>query len=149
MDIILLEKVRNLGELGDQVTVRPGYGRNFLIPHGKAVRATAANKAAFDARRAELEKQQAEALGAARARAEGLQGLELAVGRRASEEGRLFGSVGTTDIVEAARMAGHAVEKSEIVLSQGALKELGEHDVTVSLHPEVEVKIRVKVFAES
>lgn len=149
MDIILLEKVRNLGELGDQVTVRPGYGRNFLIPSGKAVRATAANKAAFDTRRAELEKQQAEALGAAHARAETLQGLELTVGRRASEEGRLFGSVGTADIAEAAGNAGHKLEKAEIVLSQGALKELGDHEVTVSLHPEVELKIRVKVVAES
>lgn len=149
MDIILLEKVRNLGELGDQVTVRPGYGRNFLIPSGKAVRATANNKALFDARRAELEQQQAIALASAQERAGTLRDLALTVSRRASEEGRLFGSVGTTDIAEAAEAAGHRIEKSEIVLPEGPLKELGEHEVAIALHPEVEFKIRVKVVIET
>lgn len=148
MDIILLEKVRNLGDLGDQVTVRPGYGRNFLIPSGKAVRATAQNKAEFEVRRAELEKAQAQVLDAARSRAERMQGIAITLARRASEEGRLFGSVGITDIAEAVAAAGHELAKAEILMPQGALKDVGAHEVHVSLHPEVEFKVLVTIVAE-
>lgn len=148
MDIILLEKVRNLGDLGDQVTVRPGYGRNFLIPSGKAVRATAQNKAEFEVRRAELEKAQAQVLDAARSRAERMQGIAITLARRASEEGRLFGSVGITDIAEAVAAAGHELAKAEILMPQGALKDVGAHEVQVSLHPEVEFKVLVTIVAE-
>lgn len=148
MDIILLEKIRNLGDLGDQVTVRPGYGRNYLIPKGKAVRATAENKAIFEKRRAELEKAQAESLGAARARGEKMAGYTVQIERKAGEEGRLFGSVGTGDIAEAMTAAGFEVSKAEVLLPMGALKEMGDHEVTVALHPEVSVKITVSVVAE-
>lgn len=149
MDVILLEKIRHLGELGDQVTVRPGYGRNFLIPSGKAVRATAENKARFEAQRAELEKAQAESVAGARARAERLTGATLQIARKAGEEGKIFGSVGTGDIAEAATAAGFELAKSEIHLSQGPLKEIGDHEIAISLHPEVHTKIIVSVVAEA
>ncbi|MHB1951553.1 MAG: 50S ribosomal protein L9 [Acidiferrobacteraceae bacterium] len=149
MNIILLEKVRNLGDLGDEVRVRPGYGRNFLIPHGKAVRATPENKAVFEARRAELEKAQMAALETARSRAEGMRDAKLALTRRASEEGHLFGSVGPADIVEAARAAGIELARSEINLLEGPIKNVGEHEVKVVLHAEVEVVLHITVVAEA
>ncbi|MDA8389687.1 MAG: 50S ribosomal protein L9 [Gammaproteobacteria bacterium] len=149
MQIILLEKVRNLGDLGDEVSVKPGFGRNFLIPRGKAVRATPENKAKFEAQRAELERQQQEALNQARARAEQVAGATVQIVRKAGDEGKLFGSVGTADIASAVAAAGFQVAKSEIQLPNGPLKEIGDHELHVSLHPEVSVNIIVSVVGES
>jgi large subunit ribosomal protein L9 len=149
MEVILLEKIRNLGDLGDQVNVRPGFGRNYLIPQGKAVRATAENKAVFEAKRAELEKAQAQALTAARARAEKIAGYTVQIVRKAGEEGKLFGSVGTGDIADAMEAAGFELAKSEVNLPQGALKDIGDHEIAISLHPEVHTKIIVSVIAEA
>lgn len=149
MEVILLEKIANLGGLGDQVNVKPGYGRNYLIPSGKAVSATRENKALFEARRAELEMAAADALTSAQARAGKLAGLTVQILRKAGEEGKLFGSVATSDIAEAATEAGFPLAKSEIHLSQGPLKELGDHEVTVSLHPEVHCKIIVSIIREA
>ena len=148
MDVILLEKVDNLGNLGDKVAVRPGYGRNFLIPSGRAVAATAENLEAFEARRAELERQAAERLAAATARKETLDGLAITVRHRAGDEGKLFGSVGTADIANAVEALGIALEKSEIRLPQGALRVTGEHDVTVHLHADVNATLKVSVVGE-
>jgi large subunit ribosomal protein L9 len=148
MEVILLEKVRNLGALGDQVKVKSGFARNFLIPYGKAVLANADNKAKFDARRAELEKVQGAALAAAQARAEKLNGATVQIARKLSEEGKLFGSVGIKDIVEALHAAGFEVAKSELHLSAGPFKDIGDHEVAVSLHPEVNIKIIVSVVGE-
>ena len=149
MQIILLEKIRNLGELGDEVSVRAGYGRNYLLPHGKAVTATAKNKAHFEARRAELEKAQAANLAAAQARAERLTGLNVQIARKAGEEGKLFGSVGTNDIASAITEAGVEVAKAEVLLPLGALKEIGQHEVAIALHPEVQTKVTVTIVAEA
>lgn len=148
MEVILLEKVRNLGNLGDQVRVRSGYGRNFLIPQGKAAVANAANKAHFEARRAELEKAQAGLLGEAKARAEKMTGAFIKITAKAGEEGKLFGSIGTADIAEAMTQAGFALERAEIHLPAGPLKQIGEFEVPVSLHAEVNLKITVSVVAE-
>jgi len=148
MEVILLEKIRNLGDLGEQVNVRPGYGRNYLIPSGKAVSANAKNKALFEARRTELEKAQAEALKIAQARAEKMAGATVQIVRKTGEEGTLFGSVGTADIAEAMTQAGFTLAKSEIHLSQGPLKEIGDHEIAISLHPEVHFKIIVSVVGE-
>ena len=149
MEIILLEKVRNLGALGDQVKVRAGFARNYLIPYGKAVVATAENKTKFEARRAELEKVQADALGKARARAETMTGAKVQIARKVSEDGTMFGSVGTRDIADAMQQAGFELAKSEIHLSAGPLKAVGDHEVPVSLHPEVNITIIVSVVAET
>ena len=149
MEIILLEKVRNLGALGDQVKVRAGFARNYLIPYGKAVVATAENKTKFEARRAELEKVQADALGKARARAETMTSAKVQIARKVSEDGSMFGSVGTRDIADAMQQAGFELAKSEIHLSAGPLKTVGDHEVPVSLHPEVNIKIIVSVVAET
>ena len=148
MDVILLEKVDNLGNLGDKVAVRSGYGRNFLIPTGRAVAATAENLKAFEVRRAELEKQAAERLAAATARKEKLDGLAITVKHRAGDEGKLFGSVGTSDIAQAVEVLGITLEKSEIRLPQGALRVTGEHDVTVHLHADVNATLKVNVVGE-
>lgn len=149
MHIILLEKISNLGNLGDEVNVKSGYGRNYLLPHGKAVTATKENKATFEAQRAELERAQADALGRAQARAQHFEGFVVKIARKAGEEGKLFGSVGTSDIAEAATAAGKPLTKSEIHLSRGSLKELGDHEIGVTLHPEVHCKITVSVVAEA
>jgi large subunit ribosomal protein L9 len=148
MDVILLEKVDNLGNLGDKVAVRSGYGRNFLIPTGRAVAATAENLKAFEARRAELEKQAAERLAAATARKEKLDGLAITIKHRAGDEGKLFGSVGTSDIALAVEGMGVALEKSEIRLPQGALRVTGEHDVTIHLHADVNATLKVTVVGD-
>ena len=148
MEVILLEKIRNLGDLGDQVTVKPGYGRNFLIPQGKAVRATKENKEVFESRRAELEKAAADALSAAQKRAEALEGLAVNIIRRASEEGKLFGSVAIHDIVEAVEATGNELDKAEVSLPEGAIKIVGEHEVSILLHPEVSLTLKVNVEAE-
>jgi large subunit ribosomal protein L9 len=148
MQVILLEKVVNLGNLGDVVKVKDGYGRNFLIPQGKAKRATEANKAEFAARRAELEKHQAELLVAAQQRAEKLAGYLVQVTQKAGVDGRLFGSVTNYDIAETLTAQGFEVSKSEIRMPNGPLKTIGDHPVTVALHHDVVVDITVSVLGE-
>ena len=148
MEVILLEKVRNLGSLGDTVKVRAGFGRNYLIPHGKAVIANAKNKAEFEARRAELEKYAADELTRAQARAATMQGATVQIPAKAGEEGKLFGSIGTADIAEAMTAAGFPLERSEIHLPAGPIKAIGDYEIPVSLHAEVNFKITVSVIAE-
>jgi len=149
MQVILLEKVANLGNLGDVVKVRDGYGRNFLIPQGKAKRATEANKAEFEARRVELEKQQAALLDAAKARGEKLAGYMLQVTQKAGVDGRLFGSVTNGDIAEALNAQGFEVSKSEIRMPEGPLKTVGDHPVSIALHHDVVVEITVSVLGDA
>ncbi len=149
MQIILLEKVVNLGNLGDIVKVKDGYGRNFLIPQGKAKRATEANKAEFAARRAELEKQQAALLAAAQQRGEKLAGYLLQVTQKAGVDGRLFGSVTNGDIAEALAAQGFEVVKAEVRMPNGPLKVIGDHAVSVALHHDVVVDITVSVLGEA
>lgn len=149
MQVILLEKVANLGSLGDVVKVKDGYGRNFLIPQGKAKRATEANQAEFAARRADLEKQQADLLTAAQARGEKLSGFTLTVAQKAGVDGRLFGSVTNLDIASGLQAQGHDVKKSEVRLPNGPLKTIGEFPVSVALHHDVVVDINVSVVAEA
>lgn len=149
MQVILLEKVGNLGGLGDVVKVKDGFGRNFLIPQGKAKRATEANKAEFAARRAELEKQQAAILAVAQARGEKLEGFVVSITQKAGVDGRLFGSVTNGDIAEALVAAGHEVVKAAIRLPNGPLKTIGDHAVSVALHHDVVVNITVSVVAEA
>jgi large subunit ribosomal protein L9 len=149
MQVILLEKVGNLGGLGDVVKVKDGFGRNFLIPQGKAKRATEANKAEFAARRAELEKQQAAILAVAQARGEKLEGFVVSITQKAGVDGRLFGSVTNGDIAEALVAAGHEVVKAAIRLPNGPLKTVGDHAVSVALHHDVVVNITVSVVAEA
>ena len=148
MEVILLEKVRNLGNLGEQVKVKSGFARNYLIPYGKAVTANEANRARFEAQRAELEKTQADALGKAQARAEKMTGFTVQVVRKVSEEGKLFGSVGIRDICDAMQQAGFELARPEIHLDRGPLKEIGDHEISVSLHPEVNFKLIVSVIGE-
>jgi large subunit ribosomal protein L9 len=148
MEVILLEKVDNLGGLGDKVNVKSGYGRNFLIPTGKAITATKANVAEFEARRAELEKQAAEALAAAEARKAKLETLTVTISRKAGDEGRLFGSVGTADIADAVVAAGGELEKREVRLPNGPFHATGEYDVDVHLHSDVDAVVKVVVAAE-
>lgn len=148
MQVILLEKVANLGDLGDQVKVRPGYGRNFLIPQKKAVPATKANIEAFEARRAELEKVAAEALEAATARAGQIAAVgTLTLTRNAGEEGKLFGSVGPADIADALTAGGVEVEKREVILPEGPLHSIGEYVVQVRTHTDVIQDINVVIEA--
>lgn len=148
MQVILLEKVANLGNLGDIVKVKDGYGRNFLIPQKKATRATEANKAEFAARRAELEKQQVALLNAAQARGEKLAGFLLQITQKAGVDGRLFGSVTNGDIAEALTAQKFEVVKSEIRLPNGPLKTVGDHNVSIALHHDVVVDITVSVLGE-
>jgi large subunit ribosomal protein L9 len=148
MEVILLEKIANLGALGDRVTVKAGYGRNYLIPQAKAVAATAVNIEAFESRRAELEKEAAQILSAAEARATAVAALELTISANAGEEGKLFGSVGARDIAQAAADAGVELDRSEIRLPDGPVREVGEYAIEVGLHPEVETSLKVIVVAE-
>lgn len=148
MEVILLEKVRNLGALGDVVKVKPGFARNYLIPYGKAVSATADNKSKFEQQRAELERKQNESLAGARTRAEKMTGMTLQIVRKVGEDGKLFGSVTIRDICEAAQAAGLTLERAEVHLSAGPLKETGDHEVGISLHPEINFKIIVSVIGE-
>jgi large subunit ribosomal protein L9 len=149
MKLILLQKVVNLGGLGDKVDVKPGYGRNFLVPFGKAVPATAANVAAFEAKRADYEAKANDVLSAAQARLAGLEGASVTIPANASTEGKLFGSVGARDIAEAFTAAGHKLEKSEVILGEGAFRRTGEFEVTVHLHADVETKVKVIVVPEA
>lgn len=149
MDLILLQKVTNLGGLGDKVTVKPGYGRNFLVPQGKAVPATAANVAEFEAKRAEYEAK-AQAIHAdAESRKTKLEGASVTIAANASTEGKLYGSVGPRDIAEAFTKAGLPVEKSEVILGEGAFRNVGEFDVTLHLHADVETTVKVIVVGEA
>ena len=148
MEVILLEKIANLGELGQVVKVKDGYARNFLIPHGKAKRATEENRKAFEARRAELEKAQAEALARAQERAGKLDGLTLQITQKAGPDGRLFGSVTNYDIVEALKKQGHEVERAQIRMPQGPLKQVGDFPIQIALHTDVAVTITVSVLGE-
>jgi len=149
MKVILLQKVANLGSLGDQVSVKPGFGRNYLIPYGKAVPATEDNIAAFEAKRAEYEAKADAVLAAAQARLAGLEGAEVTITANASTEGKLFGSVGARDIAEAFTAAGHKLEKSEVIMGEGAIRRTGEFEVTVHLHADVETKVKVIVAPEA
>jgi large subunit ribosomal protein L9 len=150
MNVILLDKVANLGSLGDNVTVKSGYARNFLFPKGKAVPATKANLEQFEARRAELEKKVAEELAAAEARAAKVTELaEITIVSKAGDEGKLFGSIGTRDIAETISEAGVAVVKAEVKMPEGAIRETGEFDIAIQLHPEVTTSVKVIVIAEA
>jgi large subunit ribosomal protein L9 len=151
MEVILLEKVDNVGVLGDKVTVKSGYARNFLIPTGKAVFASAENVAAFEERRAELEKQAADKLAAAQARQAQIEALEdgVTIAHQAGEEGKLFGSVGTADIVAAVEQQGVELHKSEVRMPEGAFREVGEYEVDLHLHADVDVSLKVTVVAEA
>ena len=149
MEVILLENISNLGGLGDKVVVKAGFGRNYLIPQGKAVPANEENVAAFEARRAELEAAAAEALSAAEARAETINALGLIeIAANAGEEGKLFGSIGTRDIAEAVSGQGCEVDKSEVRLPEGALRELGEYDIAIQVHGEVTAHVNIAVIPE-
>jgi large subunit ribosomal protein L9 len=149
MQVILLEKVTNLGNLGDVVKVKDGFARNFLLPQGKAKRATQANLKAFEARRAELEKAQADQLDGARERGAKLEGLTLRIAQKAGVDGRLFGSVTNYDIVEALHRQGHEVERSQVRMPSGPLKQVGEFPIQLQLHTDVVVTVNVAVLGES
>jgi large subunit ribosomal protein L9 len=148
MEVILLERVENLGNLGDRVSIKPGYGRNYLIPQGKAAEATPKNIARFEARRAELETRAAESLTTAQHRAEELAELIVTLAVKAGNEGRLFGSVGAADIADAVSAAGIKLKKQEVRLPLGAIRQIGEYDVDIHLHSDVKTQIRVNVIAE-
>ena len=148
MEIILLEKIANLGSLGDKVTVKPGYGRNFLIPQGKAVRASAEKLAEFEQRRAELEQKAIAVLAAAKARAEALAKLSVVIKQKAGEEGRLYGSVGVKDIADAVTAAGVQLNKNEVRLPSGPIRHTGDYEVKVHLHADLDGIVPVKIAAE-
>ena len=148
MQVILMEKVANLGNLGDVVKVKDGYARNFLIPHGKAKRATEQNLKAFESRRAELEKAQAATLAKAQERAAKLEGLTVQTTQKAGPDGRLFGSVTNYDIVEALQKQGHEVERSQVRMPQGPLKQVGDYPLQVALHTDVVATVTISVLGE-
>jgi large subunit ribosomal protein L9 len=148
MNVILLEKVGKLGALGDTVSVKAGYGRNFLIPKGKAVPANKANIEAFEARRSELEAAAAEKLAAAQTRADAIGALTISIPANAGEEGKLFGSIGTNEIAAALLAAGHVVDKTEIRLPEGTLRALGETAVAIQLHSDITIEVTVALVAE-
>ena len=148
MNVILLDNVENLGNIGDLVKVKPGYGRNYLLPQGKAALATPENMKEIEARRAELEKAAAEELARAKKRAEVIDGMELVIKANAGAEGKLFGSVGPIDIAEAFSSVQVEVERSEIRMPEGPVQELGEFPVGVHLHPDVNAQITIRVVGE-
>jgi large subunit ribosomal protein L9 len=148
MELILLQKVANLGDIGDRIRVKSGYARNYLLPQGKATLVTAENVARFEARRAELERQAHNDLEEAQRRAGILEGFKLTITAKAGTEGKLFGSVGTADISEAATAAGHPLVRSEVRLPGGPLRSVGEHAVQLHLHTDVNVQLTVIVAAE-
>lgn len=149
MELILLQKVTNLGVLGDKVNVKPGYGRNFLVPQGKAVPATAANVAEFEAKRAEYEAKAKAVHDEAEGRAAKLEGASVTITANAATEGKLFGSVGPRDIADAFTAAGLPLEKSEVIMGEGALRNIGEYDIVVKLHADVQTTVKVVVQAEA
>ena len=148
MEVILLEKVGKLGGLGDQVTVKAGFGRNYLVPYGKAVPANEANIAEFEARRAELEKAAAEKLAAAEARAEQLNDKTVTITSKAGDEGKLFGSIGVRDVADATTAAGVEISKSEVRLPEGPIREVGEYEIAIQLHSDVTATINLVIVAE-
>ncbi len=148
MEVILLENVRRLGNLGDKVTVKGGFGRNFLIPYGKAVPATKENLEQFEQRRAELEKAAAEKLAEAQARAERLSGKEFQIVAKAGDEGKLFGSIGTRDIADLISASGEEVSKAEVKMPEGPIRNVGEYELDLQLHSEVVTTVKVVVVAE-
>jgi large subunit ribosomal protein L9 len=148
MEVILLEKIENLGVMGDKVNVKPGYGRNYLIPKGKAAPATEANIAAFEARRADLEKAAAETLATAEARRDRLVDMNITITAKAGDEGKLFGSIGTADIADAINATGVTVERHEVRLPTGAFRQVGEYDVELHLHSDVNTTIKLTIAAE-
>jgi large subunit ribosomal protein L9 len=148
MELILLEKVQNLGDLGDKVNVKPGYGRNYLVPNGKAVPATAKNLADFEVRRAELEKLALQKLSTAEERREALEGFEVTLSANASDEGKLYGSIGPREIAIAVTEKGIQLEKAEVIMGEGPIRYTGEHAVALHLHADVETEIKVIVNAE-
>ena len=148
MQVILLERVQNLGELGDSVKVKPGYARNYLIPQGRAVIATPENVADFEAKRAELERQEAQALSTVQARADALEGKEITLARKTGEEGKLFGSVGPQDIADALSETGTPVSRNEVRLASDTLRQVGDYQVGVHLYANVEASITVHIVAE-
>ena len=148
MEVILLQKIANLGDIGDRVKVKPGFGRNYLLPGGKATLATPENIARFEARRAELEAKAAHDLSGARTRAAALEGFRLSISAKAGSEGKLFGSIGTSDIAEACKAAGHVIERSEVRLPGGPIRMVGEHVVTLHLHSDIDVAVPLTIVAE-
>jgi large subunit ribosomal protein L9 len=148
MDVILLQKVANLGNIGDRVKVKSGYGRNFLLPKGKATLATTDNVARFEARRGELEKAAREHLVTAEERAGAMKDFKLTITSKAGTEGKLFGSIGTSDIAEAATKSGLKLERSEVRMPNGPLRMVGEHVVAVHLHADIDVPLTVLIVAE-
>jgi large subunit ribosomal protein L9 len=148
MEVILLERVENLGNIGEKVNVKAGYGRNFLLPQGKATVATVENLAIFEARRAELEAKQAAEIASSQGRAAKLEGLELSITAKSGVEGKLFGSLGTVDIAEAASAAGFEIERSEVRLPDGPLKAVGEYAIEINLHTDLNVGIKVNVVGD-
>ncbi|MDI5935548.1 50S ribosomal protein L9 [Halomonas sp. M4R5S39] len=148
MEVILLDKIGKLGGLGDKVTVKPGYGRNYLVPYGLAVPATKDNVQAFEAQRSELEAQAAERKAVAEARAAQLSEIELSLVAKAGDEGKLFGSIGPRDLAEAIASAGIDVAKSEVRMPEGPIRQTGEYDIDLHLHAEVDATVRVVVVAE-
>lgn len=149
MQIILMEKIGNLGQLGDIITVKDGYARNYLIPHGKAKRATETNIADFEKRRAELEKNQSDVLARAQAAAAGLEGLMLQITQKAGVDGKLFGSVTNVDVAELLNKQGFDVSRAAIRMPDGPLKQVGDHALTVTLHADIVATITVSVLGES
>jgi large subunit ribosomal protein L9 len=148
MELILIEKVLNLGNLGDKVKVKPGYGRNYLVPTGKAMRATEANIAEFEARREELEKNAQQKLAAAGDRLAALAGFELVLSANASDEGKLYGSIGPREIADAVTERGVELSKAEVIMGEGPIRQVGEHAVLIHLHADVETEIKVTVNPE-
>ncbi|GEN29490.1 50S ribosomal protein L9 [Halovibrio variabilis] len=148
MEVILLDNIGKLGGLGDKVTVKPGYGRNYLVPYGLAVPATKDNVEAFEAQRAELEAQAAERKAEAKARAEQLNDIELSLVSKAGDEGKLFGSIGPRDLADAISSAGIDIAKSEVRMPNGPIRQTGEYDIAIHLHAEVNAAVRVVVVAE-
>ena len=148
MELILLEKVQKLGDLGDKVNVKPGYGRNYLVPQGMAIPATTEYIAEFEARRAELEKAALAKLTSAKDRSEGLEGFEITLSANASEEGKLYGSIGPREIAEAVTAEGPKIEKSEVIMGEGPIRFTGEHEVILNLHADVETHIKVIINPE-
>lgn len=149
MKVILLEKQRNLGGLGDQVKVRSGHARNWLIPQGKAIRATQENIIEFEKRRAELERLHGDQLTQAKHRADALSALVLSCTVRAAEDGKLFGSIGVRDIVQAIQQQNLVVEKSEVLLPHGAFKQIGEYTVQIQVHPDVVATVKLQIMPET
>ena len=148
MEVILLQKVANLGNIGDKVKVKSGFGRNYLLPEGKATLATPDNIARFEARRAELERMAREHLSSAEERATAMKDFKLVISAKAGTEGKLFGSIGTSDIAEACSKAGFKVQRSEVRLPNGPLRTLGDHSVTLHLHADIDVPLAVSIVAE-